>query len=125
MVPIQSGVDYEKILKDKDMSVTQFGLPVSEVQICPQPFFTLRINTDGKVIPCYSYEFPAFVGDCNNQSVANIWNGRQFQQFRRTMLDGSKNVCEVCANCNIIKYRLFPEDVLNNDAERLKKFYEL
>lgn len=118
-------MDYEKILKDKDMSVTQFGLPVSEVQICPQPFFTLRINTDGKVIPCYSYEFPAFVGDCNNQSVANIWNGRQFQQFRRTMLDGSKNVCEVCANCNIIKYRLFPEDVLNNDAERLKRFYEL
>jgi radical SAM protein with 4Fe4S-binding SPASM domain len=125
IVPIQSGVDYDTVLKDKDVSFTQFGLNPSEVQICPQPFFTLRINTDGKVIPCYSYKFPTFVGDCSTQSVYEIWNGKQFQYFRRKMLDGRKNVCEVCARCNIIKYRLFPEDVLSNAAERLKKFYEL
>jgi radical SAM protein with 4Fe4S-binding SPASM domain len=124
-VPIHSGVDYENVLKGKDMSLTQFGLPISEVKICPQPFFTLQINPDGKVVPCYSFEYPSIMGDCNNQSVNEIWNSKQFQHFRRTMLDGVKNVCEVCANCNIIKYRLFPEDVLNNDAERLKKFYEL
>jgi len=125
-VPIHSGVDYENVLKDKDMSFTQFGLPVSEVQICPQPFFTLQINPDGKVVPCYSWEYPSIMGDCNNQSVYEIWNGKQFQHFRLTMLDGAKNVCETCEKCNIIKYRLFPEDTLNkNDAERLKKFYEL
>ncbi len=123
-VPIHSGIDYGKVLKGKDMSVTQFGLPVSEVQICPQPFFTLQINPDGKVVPCYSFEYPGIMGDCNNQSVSEIWNGKQFQHFRRMMLDGVKNVSEVCANCNIIKYRLFPEDVLNNDVERLKKFYK-
>lgn len=122
--PIFPGVDYENVLKDKDMSLTQFGLPVSEVQICPQPFFTLQINPDGKIVPCYSIVYPSIIGDCNNQSIYAIWNSKQFQHFRRTMLDGAKNVCEVCANCNIIKYRLFPEDVLNNDAERLKKFYE-
>ena len=123
--PIFPGVDYENVLKDRDISVTQFGLPVSEVKICPQPFFTLQINPDGKVVPCYSVTYPIILGDCNNQSVCEIWNGKQYQHFRRMMLDGAKNVCEVCANCNIIKHRLFPEDVLNNDAERLKKFYEL
>jgi len=41
------------------------------------------------------------------------------------MLDGAKNVCETCAKCNIIKYRLFPEDILNDDAERLKTYYNL
>lgn len=123
-VPIHSGVAYEDILKDKDNSLTQFGLPVSEVQICPQPFFTMQINPDGKVVPCFSFEYPEIIGDCNNQSVYEIWNGKDAQKFRRTMLDGSRNVCSICADCNIIKYRLFPEDVLNNDAERLKKFYE-
>lgn len=123
-VPIHSGVDYKKILKDKKMLLTQFGLPVSEVKICPQPFFTLQINPDGKVVPCYSFEYPGIMGDCNNQSVKEIWNGKQFQNFRRKMLDGIKNTCKVCAECNLIKYRLFPEDVLNNDAERLKKYYE-
>jgi hypothetical protein len=65
------------------------------------------------------------MGDCNNQSVKEIWNGKQFQNFRRKMLDGVKNICETCAKCDLIKYRLFPEDALNNDAARLKKLYEL
>lgn len=125
IVPIHSGVDYEKLLKDKDVSTTQFGLPVFEFKICPQPFFTLQINPDGKVVPCYSFEYPGIMGDCNNQSVPEIWNGKKLQHFRRKMLDGVKNVGETCAKCNIIKYRLFLEDFLDNDAERLKKFYEL
>ncbi|MBU2540187.1 radical SAM protein [Patescibacteria group bacterium] len=125
IVPIQPNVDYGKVLKGEDKSVTQFGLPASDVLVCPQPFFTLRINTDGKVIPCYSYEFPGFVGDCNNQSVSEIWNGKEFQGFRCKMLDGIKNVGEICAKCKIVKHRLFPEDVITiNDAERLKKYYE-
>jgi radical SAM protein with 4Fe4S-binding SPASM domain len=122
--PIFPGVNYEEVLKNKDMSFTQFGLPVSEVRVCPQPFFTLQINPDGKVVPCYSIVYPSILGDCNIQSVCEIWNSKMFQQFRLTMLDGVKNVCETCSNCNIIKHRLFPEDVLNNDVERLKKFYE-
>ena len=47
-----------------------------------------------------------------------------FRQMRRAMLDGSKTVCETCSDCNIIKHRLFPEDDLNDVAERLKKFFE-
>jgi radical SAM protein with 4Fe4S-binding SPASM domain len=121
--PIFPGVDYETVLKGKDRAFTQFGLPVSEVHVCPQPFFTLQINPDGKVVPCYSIAYPCIVGDCNLQSVGEIWTGRKFQDFRLAMLDGSKGVCETCAECNIIKHRLFPEDNLNNDAERLKGCY--
>lgn len=122
-VPIHAGIDYDQVLKRKGHQVTQFGLPIAEVKICPQPFFHMQINPDGKVVPCYSFEYPAIMGDCNNESVCDIWNGETFRNFRRTMLDGAKCVCETCANCNIIKYRMFPEDVLNNDIERLKKFY--
>lgn len=125
IVPIQPSVEYDKVLKDRDKSVTQFGLPTREVLICPQPFFTLRINTDGRVIPCFSYEFPCFVGDCNKQSVLEAWNGKEFQEFRHKMLDGAKDVSEVCSRCRIIKHRLFPEDIITiDDAKRLKKFYE-
>lgn len=124
-VPIHAGINYGNVLKRKDQDVTQFGLPVTEVKICPQPFFHLQINPDGKVVPCYSFEYPDIMGDCNNETVNAIWNGKKFQHLRRMMLNGSENVCETCANCNIIKYRMFPEDVLNDDGERLKKFYGL
>lgn len=122
-VPIHAGIDYKNVLNGKDISVTQFGLPVSEVKVCPQPFFTMQINPDGKVVPCYSFEYPKIIGDCNNQSAKEIWNGQGFQQFRRAMFDGAKNASQVCDNCDIIKYRLFPEDDLKNDVERLKQIY--
>lgn len=124
-VPIHSGINYEKILKGKKMSHTQFGLPITELKVCPQPFFTMQINPDGKIVPCYSFEYPEIMGDTNSQSMLEIWNGKKFQDFRRKMLDvGVKNASKNCAECNISKYRLFPEDVLDNDAERLKKFYD-
>ncbi len=124
-VPIHSGVHYEKILgaNENKENVTQFGLPVADIAVCPQPFFTLQINPDGKVVPCYSFDYPEILGDCNKQSVPAIWNGALFQSFRFRMLDGMKSTHAVCANCNIIKYRIFPEDVLDEDAERLKQYY--
>lgn len=123
-VPIHSGIDYENVLKPDKNELTQFGLPVCDVQVCPQPFFTMQINPDGKVVPCFSFEYPEIIGDCNNESITEIWNGEKFKKFRRTMLDGAKNVSEICDGCNIIKYRLFPEDDLRNYADRLKKLYE-
>lgn len=122
-VPIHEGIEYKKVIKNTKKGLTQFGLPVSEVKICPQPFFTLQINPDGKVVPCFSFEYPEIMGDCNHQSIVEIWKGKKFQQFRRKMLDGIKGMGKTCANCHIIKYRLFPEDDLSKDAERLKKYF--
>lgn len=123
-VPIHSGVDYEKVTKGKDMTQTQFGLPVTELKVCPQPFFTMQLNPDGKIVPCYSFEYPEIMGDANLQTTSEIWNGEKFQKFRRKMLDGKKEASHNCSECQISKYRLFPEDVLDNDVEKLKKIYE-
>ena len=120
-VPIHSGIDYENVLKDKEPAVTQFGLPAADVQVCPQPFFTMQINPDGKVVPCYSFEYPSIVGNCGEQPLTEIWQGKEFQLLRRETLRGVK--CDVCRNCTIIKYRLFPEDDLRNDAKRLLNLY--
>jgi hypothetical protein len=39
------------------------------------------------------------------------------------MLEGVGKASPVCVDCNIIKYRWFPEDDLSADAERLKAVY--
>lgn len=122
--PIYPWVDYKQVLQDKDLTKTQFGLPVSAMHICPQPFFTLQINPDGKVVPCYSIDYPCIVGDCTGETVIDIWNGKCFTEFRRTMLEGACTASPACKVCNIIKHRLFPEDVLNHAADRLKQYYE-
>ena len=117
------GVNYDKVLEDKS-ATTQFGLPISEVKICPQPFFAMQINPDGKVVPCYSLYYPIILGNCNNESPFEIWNGQKYKNFRRQMLDGVKCAGKTCAECEIIRHRLFPEDDLTSDADKLKKFYD-
>jgi radical SAM protein with 4Fe4S-binding SPASM domain len=124
VVPIQEPVDYSHVLGAKGKKVTQFGLAVGDAKVCPQPFFKLHILPDGNVVPCHSYKYPAIMGDSTTQSVREIWNSPKYKSFQRAMLDGVKNVCEVCGECTIYKYRQFPEDVLDNDAERLKRYYE-
>ena len=123
-VPIMPGVDYEKVLKSAGGSATQFGLPVSSIQVCPQPFFTMQINPDGKVVPCYQISYPAIMGDANHQTMQEIWNGEAYRSLRRAMLDGRSPANDVCAGCNFIQYRLFPEDDLQEAAERLKGVYQ-
>lgn len=122
-VPIHSGVEFDRVLKEKAIAVTQFGLPVAEVKVCPQPFFTLQVNPDGKVVPCYSFDYPEIMGDCNNSSLQEIWNGGKFRAFRRKMLAGLKDTNEICTDCSIITYRLFPEDDLSKDVARLIRLY--
>ncbi|MBF0463551.1 MAG: SPASM domain-containing protein [Nitrospirae bacterium] len=124
-VPIVPGVDYGKLSGVTDSSVTQFGLPVSVVRFCPKPFFQMQIMPDGKVAPCCAIPYPIIIDDCNTKSVREIWNGKQFKKFRRRMLDGIENAGEFCANCNIFKFRMSSEDILSNDADRLKILYDI
>jgi radical SAM protein with 4Fe4S-binding SPASM domain len=122
-VPIMPGVDYSKVLKTADGKKTQFGLPVGSIQVCPQPFFTMQINPDGKVVPCYQISYPGIMGDVNHQSVREIWNGEGYRSFRLKMLEGRAKASHVCAHCNFIAYRSFPEDDLQDSVERLKVAY--
>jgi radical SAM protein with 4Fe4S-binding SPASM domain len=123
-VPIMPGVDYEKVLKTSGGNATQFGLPLSSIQVCPQPFFTMQINPDGKVVPCYQISYPAIMGDANHQTLREIWNGDAYRSLRRAMLNGRSTANDVCAGCNFIQFRLFPEDDLQEAAERLKGVYQ-
>jgi len=122
-VPIMPGVDYDKVLSNSDKNATQFGLPLSDIQVCPQAFFTMQVNPDGKVVPCYQITYPGIMGDLNHQTMQEIWNGEAYRAFRRAMLDGRRQVNDICAQCNFIQYRLFPEDDLQAAAERLKGVY--
>ena len=122
-VPIHKGIDFDRLFSHRDCLTTQFGLPVNSIQVCPQPFFTMQINPDGKVVPCYSFEYPEIIGDCNVQSAHAIWQSTKFQVFRCRMLAKGKQANRVCRECKIIDYRQFPEDDLSQDAERLKRYF--
>ena len=121
-VPIFPDVSYNETLK-QTASTTQFGTKVIDTEICPQPFYTLQINPDGKVVGCYSVTYPEILGDCNTETVTQIWNGKKYNDFRRRMLNGMASVCDVCRDCTIKTYRMQPEDCIKNLDGRLDSVY--
>jgi radical SAM protein with 4Fe4S-binding SPASM domain len=119
IVPIFPFVDFRELTPTQ----TQYGLQIQEVKVCPQPFYTMQINPDGKVVPCYSVVFPEIMGDCNKESAVDIWNGAKFNKLRCDLLSHFKEARKACGDCNVTRYRLFPEDNLDNDIEYLRGKY--
>lgn len=122
--PIYPGVDFNSEIEARNTEHTQFGYPVVDVKICPQPFFTIQINPDGNVVPCYSVSYPTIVGNCYEESIVDIWNGRKLKNFRKSIIQNRHTASDICKDCKIITYRIFPEDILDNAKERLWSIYQ-
>lgn len=120
LIPAVDQIDYTKISKDKiNMLLTQNGAELQEAEICPQPFYFMQINPDGKIVPCCAMETAYVMGDANVESLRDVWNVRRYNTFRKKHLLKEKNIYTVCKKCKQYRYMMFPEDVLDADAERL------
>jgi radical SAM protein with 4Fe4S-binding SPASM domain len=66
---------------------------------CPRLWFNPVITWDGKVIPCCFDKDAEFVmGNLNDDSFRDIWNGPKYRIFRRSILTG-RHMIEICRNC--------------------------
>lgn len=122
VVPNVQGIDYSVWIKE-EISHNALGVELPEIKVCPQPFHLVTICPDGRVVPC-SNETMTGIGNCEEQSFVDIWRGRTLFNCQRKMLDGNVAYGGVCSTCKIVQCRPFPEDILDNDVEKLKKVYE-
>lgn len=121
LCPLVDDIDYEDDFAQDQFIYTMNGNPVKNAEVCPQPFYTMQINPAGECIPCCTIERPLAVGNCAEQSLKEIWNGSALQAFRRKQLEKKKNEFPVCRQCVQYKYGMFPEDILDDDAETILK----
>ena len=121
LVPIHE-VDYSANIST--VKETQFGQPLEDIQICPQPFFTIQLNPDGNVVPCHSFQYPIILGNLYNENFFDIWNSKKFNRFRFDMLSkGVNNMSKTCQECTIFKFRIFKDDILDGEEKRLKNLF--
>jgi MoaA/NifB/PqqE/SkfB family radical SAM enzyme len=78
------------------------GEAVWEKMPCYMGWITAEVKMDGTVIPCCSCNLP--MGNINESSLADIWNGPAYQTFRRQTntragLAAMSRRCD-CAWCN-------------------------
>jgi radical SAM protein with 4Fe4S-binding SPASM domain len=119
--PLFNSVDYKFLNKTEETN--QFFKSTIVSSVCSEPFFTCILFPDGKVSPCHSFTIPEFLGDCNKESIVDIWNGDIFNAFRKRQLNGVRN--EHCFKCKEMENRLLEEDTLEEyKQELLDKFFK-
>jgi len=66
---------------------------------CARLWFNPVITWDGKVIPCCFDKNAEYVmGDINNDSFREIWEGPKYRIFRKRILSG-RHMIEMCRTC--------------------------
>jgi len=123
LVPAVPDIDYAGVSNSKFI-LTQNGNEVnSSLIICPQSFFMMQINPDGNVVPCCSMQTAYVAGNCKNENLIDIWNGEKYKAFQIMQLKKEKATNRVCRKCQLYKYAIFKEDVLDDNADELLKLY--
>jgi len=68
-------------------------------RFCSMPWHRLSIQPDGEVYPCPLSANP--VGNLNEQTVEEIWNGERLAAFREkvNVVEGQNEDCRTCTHC--------------------------
>ncbi|TAL59876.1 MAG: radical SAM protein [Bacteroidetes bacterium] len=86
---------FRRYRKKKGGYVTKNSLSGS----CARLWFNPVITWDGKVIPCcFDKDAEHVMGDINQDSFREIWNGPKYRIFRKNILSG-RHMIEMCRNC--------------------------
>ena len=112
LTPTINGIDYRSF-SQQDNHRPQNGDCLLDTEVCPQGFYMMQINPDGKVVPCCNMTYPDILGDAGDENVVEIWGGSRFNAFRRRMLESRMNTSSVCEQCLLYRYDLHEEDILD------------
>lgn len=60
----------------------------------------VKIEPNGEVYPCCRGPRELLMGNVNEQSMTEIWNGEKYREFRRRM--NARDYPEVCSTCDVL-----------------------
>ena len=81
-------------------ALVQLGSTKSPQQTtCPVPWETMTVTWDGDLVPCcYDFNKKLVLGNLEQQSLAEIWNGEPMQALRRELIENRVDnpLCKGC-----------------------------
>lgn len=93
-------------------------------EVCTLPFYTMNINFNGKVSACsFDWRHGLIMGNVNDESLPDIWNGKLYNDFRRIHLRKERNNHPLCTGCEAVLNLLDNIDAAAGDI--LKRMAEL
>ncbi len=106
--------DYIKLFRDMKVAEIGFGLPSVMGRdyetlygripgfVCPDLFRRMFVFWDGPVGPCCGdWERRLIMGDAGKESLADVWQGREYHRLREAHTSGSYENIEACRKCSV------------------------
>jgi len=94
-----------------NLEVGIYGQEIKEVAVCPYIFYSLSINSDGKVSLCFlDWSRELIVGDVKTESFKDIWNSETLFDYRRMHLLNKRKDHSICAVCGQLSH-CRPDDI--------------
>lgn len=91
-------MDCQEINKEGGKGV--HGQAVRNVEICPLPFYSLKIHPDGEVTMCCSdWKRRYVIGDLTRESFFDVWNDEKLRKFWLDNARGKKEKYDICRRC--------------------------
>ena len=100
---------------------TYDGLPFTEKDVCPYPFYVMAVNFNGSVSLCGNdWSHSTVVGNLSENSLQEVWNGEALFNFRKMLLEGRRCENRACGDCYYLK--IVPDNI---DPDKEKIFEKL
>ena len=120
IVPVFDRVEYENMVLDRS-KLNKFGRPI---HVCTRPFFNMCIHSNGDIGACLVDYVPEILfGNAGSDSLYEVWNGRQFNDFRLMHLKKQRYEHFKCGNCVSPDYDSQESDLLDDDSDRLIEIF--
>ena len=97
--------DFDQIYDVKDFNAAEanrgaHGQALREVHICPIPFYTMAIHTDGEVgVCCADWKRELIFGNVQHDSLINVWGSPKMRRFWVEQARGNRDTFGVCRSC--------------------------
>jgi len=106
-----------------DLKKTRFNNKYVKKNVCTQIFKGFQVQAEGEVVACcVDWQRKNHLGDINNESLYEIWHGKNLKELQYQHLIGNKNKIDVCSKCKMNDVTDY--DYLDDDAKEILKRYK-
>jgi len=99
-----------------------YGQKIEEQDICPYPFYSISVNSDGQVSLCFiDWAKKLVIGDLSKESIIDVWSGKKLRDYRMMFLNRQRYDHDTCGSCGQLSHGCI--DNIDEYAEYLKTLY--
>ena len=115
-----SGFEMQGVTQNENFGI--YGQPIKEVVVCPYPFYSFSINSDGSASVCFlDWARNLIVGHAAVQSVKEIWNSDVLMNYQKMFLRKERKKHKICRGCSQLSHGM-PVDLDKHAYELLKRY---